>query len=274
MDRGGPLAQHRGMSGIPTASDPRLVPFAPAATRQLTVFGAPVTIAHVPTRKQRQDRPSLERPAFRPSPVPRILAEEALWRGDGLVLTPNRYPFAREQRILWPAEPRRDPDAAMWEALGHWTDAVGGTALVNNIGSASSIARAHAHLMPERLPFLGALRERLAPAGLVELPAGAELVALDVPFCLFGVRGSPAARAAALVRLADARMTAAWNVVVTGGTAWVCPRRAETPVPHFPYPLGAAEVWGRWCYVDEEPFRAATAGMLERALVEAGSPPL
>ena len=258
----------------PIAPDSRLVPFAPAAERSLVVFGAPVTIAFVPSRKQRQNPPSDERPAFRPSPVARILAEEAMWTGQGLVMTPNRYPFAREQRILWPTDLCREPDRAMWTAIGAWVEAANGTALLNNIGAASSIARAHAHLMPERLPFLQALRERPAPAGLIEVPPGVELVVKDVPFCLLGVRGPAGARAEAIVRLADARMTAAWNVVTSDGEAWLYPRRLEAPRPHFPYALGAAEVWGRWCYVDEEPFAAATAGMLERALVAAGAPGL
>lgn len=258
----------------PIESDQRLVPFAPAAQRTFEVFGAPVTIAHVPSRKLRQDRPSIERPPFRRSPVARILAEEALWTGDGLVLTPNRYPFAREQRLLWPVANLRDPDEAMWTAMGEWADAARGTALVNNVGSASSIARAHAHLIPERMPFLAALPERPAPADLIDVPDGVQFVAKDVPFCLLGVRGPAAARAQAIVRLGDARMTAAWNVVVVDGTAWLYPRHRETPEPHFPYALGAAEVWGRWCYVDEEPFAAATAHRLEQALVGAGAPPL
>jgi hypothetical protein len=262
------------MTTVPIAPDSRLVPFAPAALRELVVFGAPAAISFVPSRKQRQDRPSIERPAFRASPVERILREEALWRGDGLVLTPNRYPFAREQRILWPDEPRRDPDVAMWRAVCAWVDAANGTALVNNVGAASSIARAHAHLTPDRMPFLAALRERAVPPGAVEVPADVVLVAKDLPCCLLGVRGPAAARARAISQLADQRMTAAWNVVVLPGEAWLFPRRVEAPRPHFPVALGAAEVWGRWCYVDREPFDAATPDMLERAFVEAGCPPL
>ena len=58
----------------PTPPDPRLEPYAPAAERSLTVFGAPVLLAYLPSRRQRQDRPGAARPAFRPSPVPRILS--------------------------------------------------------------------------------------------------------------------------------------------------------------------------------------------------------
>jgi len=258
----------------PFAADARLVPFAPSAQRSLVVFGAPALLALVPERKSRQDRPCDQRPAFRRSPAARIVEQEVLWRGGGTVLTPNKYPFLREQRILWPEGPQREPDLPMWAAICAWVAAAAGTALLNNIGSASSIARAHAHLTPERLPFLAALRERSGPTDLIDVPAGVQLVQKDAPFCLLGVRGPADARALAVARLAEARMTAAWNVVVQDGTAWLYPRRIETPAPHFALPLGAAEVWGRWCFLDREPFEAATGSMLEQALIAAGTPPL
>ena len=72
--------------------------------------------------------------------------------------------------------------------------------------------------------------------------------------------------------LAEARLTAAWNVIVTEDAAWIVPRAVETPLPWFPQALGAAELWGRWCYVDEAPFRAARGHDLEQALVQAGMP--
>jgi len=69
-------------------------------------------------------------------------------------------------------------------------------------------------------------------------------------------------------------MTATWNVAVAGDTAWLLPRSVETPAPHFAYPLGAAELWGRWCYMDEAPFAAASGAALEAALTLAGMPAL
>jgi hypothetical protein len=78
-----------------------------------------------------------------------------------------------------------------------------------------------------------------------------------------------------MLRLAEARLTAAWNVVCTNGAPPGSARaRLETPAPHFPYALGAAELWGRWCYMDEDAVRAATGAMLEQALLAAGSPAL
>ncbi len=247
-----------------------LVPFAPATVRTLTVFGGSVQLVHVPTRRARTDRATGDRPAFRRSQAARIVHEEACWHGDGLVLTPNLYPFAHQHRILWPTRPARDPDLTLWHAAGEWADRADGAALVNTIGAAATIARAHAHLVCERLPFLGALPERRCDLDLADLPADVELVAKDVPFCLLGVRGEAVARARALLLLAEARLTSACNVIVQDGTAWLFPRRLETPAPHFPFALGAAEVWGRWCYVDEAEFSAATAIDLERALVAAG----
>ena len=68
---------------------------------------------------------------------------------------------------------RREPDERMWAAIVGWTDASRGTAMVNTIGAAATIARAHAHLTPERLGFLPSLPERAGPPDLVgQLQAG------------------------------------------------------------------------------------------------------
>lgn len=262
------------MTPAPTGPDPRLPPFAAAERRQEAVYGAPVELVLVPARQLRGDRATAERPAFRRSRAAAILAHEALWRDGQHVVTPNRYPFARDQRMIWPVAGRREPDLAMWRAIGDWADAAGGAALLNGIGAAATIARAHAHLLPERAPFLAALPERQLLTDLIDVPAGVELMAKDVPFCLIGARGDAGPRAEALVRLAEARLTAACNVVVQDRTAWLYARRDETPQPHFPYALGAAELWGRWCYGEREPFERATAAELERALVVAGTEPL
>ncbi|MCA8949879.1 MAG: hypothetical protein KDE27_10280, partial [Planctomycetes bacterium] len=129
-------------------------------------------------------------------------------------------------------------------------------------------------LTSERLGFLAALPERPAPRELAELAGDVDLVQKDVPFCLLGIRGDDAvAVGAAIATLTALRLTAACNVCIQDGTAWVLPRRLETPTPHFPYALGAAELWGRWCYVDEAPFAAAGGEDLEQALVRAGAPP-
>lgn len=259
---------------VPNEPHPDLVPFAPAARRTASVFGAAVELVFVPERKARHGRASSARPAFVRSLAPRIVRDEAIWRGDGLVLTPNRYPFAQAHRILWPAGAVREPDRAFWRAVFDWVARSGGSALVNNVGAAATIGRAHAHLVPESQPFLGALRERAVAADLVDLPPQVSLVAKDVPFCVLGVRGDVDGRAAAMIALHEARLTAAWNVVATNDTAWIVPRSAEIPAPHYPYALGACELWGRWCYMDEAPFTAANGADLERALVASGTAPL
>lgn len=250
------------------------LPFAPAAERRLTVLGVEVSLVLVPDRRARGGRAVAGRPALQRCPASRILAEEALWRADALVLTPNRYPFAAGQRLLWMAGPTREPDRAFWLAALAWAERAGGSVLLNTVGAAATIARAHAHLVPERRAFLGSLPTRQCTLDLIDVPPGGELIAVDAPFCALGVRGPVAARATALVLLAEARLTAACNVVAEGDTAWVVPRTVETPAPWFPQALGAAELWGRWCYVDEAPFAAATGADLERALVEAGAMPL
>jgi hypothetical protein len=248
-----------------------LPPFAPAARRSVRVFGARVELVWLPDRAARRGRPGDGRPAFQPDIAARILATESLWRDEHLCVTPNRYPFARQQALLWPAQPIREADERFLHRLFAWNDALGGTALLNTIGAAASIPRAHAHLTPERLPFLPALGEAPATGDFVPAVAEVRFVQKQVPFCLLGVRGPAPARASAVHALALARGTASWNLVDADGTAWVYPRSAvETPAPEFPYPLGAAEVWGRWCYLEEQPFAAATGSLLERALVRAG----
>lgn len=259
---------------MPVPIDATPDPFVPTARREARVHGARVELVFVPERRSRQGRATAGRPAFAASAARRITRDEVLWRADDLVLTPNRFPFAAGHRLLWPALPVREPDAAFWREVFLWVERSHGAALVNNVGAAATIGRAHAHLVAERLPFLAALPERALPADWLDVPPGVQLLAKDVPFCLLGVRGDAGGRAAAMLSLAEARLTAAWNVVVQADTAWVYPRSLETPAPHFPQALGAAELWGRWCYVDEAPFAAASSGDLERALAVAGMPAL
>jgi hypothetical protein len=263
------------MAVLPTSVDAELPAFEVAGRRELSIHGAPVELVFVPARAKRHGRANAERPALAPSHAARIVADEALWRGDGHVLTPNRFPFAERQLLLWPEHARREPDVRFWRLALDWVEQSGGAALVNGIGAAATIARCHAHLVGHRLPFLDHLSERPLASPLLATANGVALVQKDVPFCLVGVRGgSIEARAEALLQLAEARLTAAANLVAQGDAVWLLPRRIEVPAPHFPWALGAAELWGRWCYMDETSFRAACAEDLERAFLAAGMPPL
>lgn len=255
------------------SADPRVVPLVIEAARELPVFGAAAHTALLPHRARRANRPGEARPAFRRNPAAHIVSAEAIWRGDGLALTPNRYPMLADQRILWHAVPLPHPGLAMWRAVHEWVDAHRGTALHNTVGAAASIAAAHVHLTRERGTFLSALPLRPGTLELVEVD-DLQIEAAAVPFCLLRLSGEPRVRAAGVEQLAGARLTAAWNVVVEPGATWVYPRRKETPAPHFPHALGAAELWGRWCHTDEQSFDAATSTAMERALVEAGCEPL
>ncbi|MCA8964324.1 MAG: hypothetical protein H6838_03160 [Planctomycetes bacterium] len=257
----------------PFSADPRVVPLVIEAARELTVFGAPAHAALLPHRARRANRPGETRPAFRRNPAAHIVSAEAMWRGDGLALTPNRYPMLAEQRILWHALPQPHPGLPMWRAVHEWVDAHRGSALHNTVGAAASIAAAHVHLTRERSSFLSKLPLRPGTLELVEVD-DLQIEAAAVPFCLLRLSGAPKVRAAGVEQLAGARLTAAWNVVVEPGATWVYPRRKETPAPHFPQALGAAELWGRWCHTDEAGFEAASAAAMERALVEAGCEPL
>ena len=255
----------KSMVELPLTLPESLIPYEPSATRTLRLYDAPVELAVLPERRRREGADRDGHAPFQRSPAARIIEAEAYWRCDSLALTPNRFPFARDQRVLWMADPAREPDRDFWRAALDWVDRSDGTALLNTIGAAATIPRAHAHLVGERLPFLDRLGERPLAAAPIRTPAGCELVCKELPRCVIGVRGPAAGRADALALLADARATATWNVVMTREVAWVVPRALQTPRPHFPGPMGAAEFWGRFCYVEEGPFAAATAADLQSA---------
>ncbi len=253
----------------------RATPFAPAQRRQLLVFGSPVECVLLPERASRPGQPTVGRPAFRERVAERILREETQWQDDAVAITANRFPFAQNQQIFWARQPTREHDTGFLSHVFAAADRCQGSALINSIGAAASIAHAHAHVTDERLPFLGHLRTRSLTLGWLPQVAGVEICAAEVPFCLLAVRGSAAARAAAVYALQLCRMTAAVNVVAQVGVSWIFPRSVvETPRPHFPFALGSAEVWGRWCYVEEAAYADASAEALEQALCASGTAPL
>lgn len=247
----------------------------PAASRQLPLFGTTVQLVLLPGRAKRPSRPSLQRSPFQASPADRILASETVWRGHGFAVTPNRYPFANQQVLLWSEEPTREPSTAFLSLLFEWALATDCRGLVNSIGAAASIPRAHAHLTCESQPFLRTVAEQPLTATWLPDVAGVSYWQKDLPTCVLGVRGAPQRRAAALHALQLCRLTAACNLVVDGDTTWIYPRsKHEVPSPHFPFALGAAELWGRWCFLDEESFARTTADDLAQALQMAGCPRL
>lgn len=262
------------MSLPPPPSRCSPAPFQPAARRHLSVFGAPVELVWLPDRAVRKGLPHTDRPAFLPDRVAAILGAETVWQDADCAVTPNRFPFAREQVLLWPRQPCREPGAGLLALAFAWQAAHGGTLMQNSVGAAASIPCVHVHLTSETLPFLASLPERGLHAGFLPAIDGVRYVQKQVPYCLLGVRGPAAARATAVQALQLRRMTAAANLVVEGDTAWLCPRRVEVPAPHFPYALGGAEVWGRWCYIEEAEFARATGADLEQALQVAAMPAL
>jgi hypothetical protein len=251
-----------------------------AARRTLRVFGRPVTLAWLPARSRRGGIPTATAPAFRPERARRILREEALWEdrpgAADLVLTPNRFPFAARQALLWTTRVLREPPHELWATATAFVDARGGdtAALWNSVGAAASIPRAHVHLVA------GTENGFLADAPTTPWPEHEELFdgdgfdglavsRLDLPVLVVRVEGPSAVRARAVARLLELRTTPAANAVVLPGVSFVAPRSAvEIPQPHFPHALGSAELVGRWCYAEREAFDAARAEDLERALTE------
>jgi hypothetical protein len=257
----------------PSIRHPALVPLQVADRKPLTLFGAPAEAVLLPARAYRSDRPSPQRPPFGPCRAEAILRDETLWTSnDGqLAATPNKFPFVRDQLILWPTQPMRDPSLPLWTVAHQWVHAQQGVGMLNNIGAAASIPRAHVHLGNERGGFLPALKTKPSPFAL-DLPLGVTAEVADLPFCLLVLRGSPEARAEAVWRLAEQRFTPTWNVVVDPEGTWVMPRSREHGGGGgavFAAAVGAAEVWGRWCFASAEAWQKAAPGLARPELLEA-----
>ncbi len=243
----------------------------PAAVRTVCVFGAQVELAWIPSRAARAGQPGPDRPAFRADAAERILANETLHRESSLTVTPNRYPFARQLALLWAEPAQREASVELLSTAFAWAWRHGGTALLNSIGAASSIARAHVHVTPEQLPFLDQLDEEVLAADWLPRTDGVAFVRKRIPCWFVGVRGSAGDVARAVHALQLRRSSAAFTLVARDRTAWLVPRTLET-APGFPHPLGSAEAWGRWCYLREDDFVRAVPSQLEQALVASAMP--
>ena len=179
----------------PLPGTTQATPYAPAARRELSIFGARVECVLLPQRATRPGQPGASRPSLRADVTARILREETQWQDDVVAITANRFPFAKNQQIFWSRRATREHGVDFLSRVFAAVDRCAGSALINSIGAAASIPLAHAHLTEERLPFLSSLRTRpLALEGLPQV-AGAEVHQADAPFCLLAVRGSAQARA-------------------------------------------------------------------------------
>jgi len=256
---------------LPALEDLQLVDFEPAAVRRVRVFGATAELAWIPSRAARAGQPGPDRPAFRADAAERILAHETLHRDGAFSVTPNRFPFAQRLALLWAVPAQREASVELLAAAFAWARRHGGTALVNSIGAASSIARAHVHVTVEQLPFLDELDELPLAGEWLPRVEGVQFVRKRLPCWFVGARGDVAQVARALHALQLRRSSAAATVVACGETAWLVPRTLET-APGFPHPLGSAEAWGRWCYLREEDWARAEPAQLESALVASGMP--
>lgn len=190
-----------------------------------------------------------------------------MWANDAVAITPNRYPLGERCLVLWRRAPEREADAALLEVGLALAEATGGSLLLNTVGAAASIARAHAHLLFERLAFLSSFERR--PWRGPDLDLGeVDVYTLGegFPGLAVGIAGPLAARAAAAAALLRQRLRPAANLVAMEDTCWVFARELETPAPHFPHALGAGELWGRFFYAEREAFERATAADVEAAL--------
>ncbi len=252
--------------------------FQPAGRRQLQLFQAEVELCWLPDRSRRQGIADGKRPAILPPRGQQIIQGEAFWENQSLALTPNLFPFGQRQILGWAKEPCREAPLALLDFMFRLQSQCQGAVMLNSLGAAASIAHCHLHLLDERLPFLGQLANQPLPAaelGLAQVPSGVQFLALQAPFPVLGIgiQGDAEDRAAAAHQVLLQRSTPAFNLVGQDDICWIFPRSiVETPAPYFPQALGAAEFWGRWCYMDQEAFETASSQDLEQALRLAGYP--
>jgi len=243
--------------------------FEAAERRELRVYGQSVELLYLPGRAKRQGIPGPQKAPFRPCPMRRILAEEALWQGQGVTITANPFPFAERQLLLWSQDPVREVGREMLEMALLMEERCRGAVMLNSTGAAASISRAHLHLIGDCGGFLPKLpSEAVDPAYLQEDPE-LECRPCSAPFPSFihVLLGPARSRARAAHRLLQLRSTAAINLISTVGKTFVVPRSSvEIPIPYFPHALGSSELFGRWCYADQDAFAEATGEDLEKAL--------
>lgn len=244
--------------------------FTPADRRFVELHGGRVELCWVPHRSRRAGRADAARPSFPPCRAARILADESIWASEAWALTPNLHPFADRHLLLWSRSPRREPDAAFLAAGFELADRCEGSLLLNSIGAAASIPWLHAHLVGERIDYLSG--QPTAAADVAGPSPGVEIQRVGSPFpaTVLALAGENDALADATADLLRRRTVAAFSLVYAAGRTFVMPRSNETPAPHFPQALGSAELWGRWCFEDEEAFRSASPESLDSALRSAG----
>lgn len=237
--------------------------------RELRLFGCDFELCYVPQRGARGGIPGAGT-AFRAHPGFRIRREEAFWRGDGLVATPNRFPFLGASFLLWnEGGCAREVDAAFLAPAFSHVEAAGACLLANTVGASASIALAHAHVTLVAPPLL---RDGAWPATCELARRGDSLILATMPgaswpFLSVEVRSpDPRRRAAWVAQVLASRACPAANLLAVGDRAFILPRRAECGGAAFPFAIGASELSGRWIFADEERFEAATAAGLEACL--------
>ncbi len=243
--------------------------FVAHARRSMLLHGQEVQLLYLPERRQRRGIPGPEKPPFLASPVERILAEEGLWSGRRVTITKNRYPFTGKQLLLWSQAAEREASLELLELGFAMAEDCGGSLLLNSCGAAASISRAHLHLIEDSRCFLGGLASE--PVELAEIDGGPKVecrqLADPFPGYILELIGPHAERAKLAHRLLAIRSSPAVNLISTGGRCWIIPRSTvEIPAPQFPYALGAAELFGLWCFGDHQAYEEARPEDLEAAL--------
>lgn len=243
-----------------------------ARRRLLPACGTEISLLLTPWRAARRPGGGTPPPAG-PDVGARVIENEALWEGEGAVLTPNRYPFTEDHLLLWEKRPVREPGPEFLELLlGLCRERKDILAFVNSIGAAATVSRAHAQLARtgepppvSRAPVQAVDRDGLEWAFP---PQGGPW-----PGFFARLRGEPAPVARALARLVRLRLCPAFNLSVHGDSAWIFFRRKETARRAYPLPVGALELSGIFLFEAEPSFHVMTPEKVETALRETTFPP-
>ncbi len=240
--------------------------------RTLRACGSEIPLLLSPWRAARRPGGGTPPPAA-PDVGERVIEKEALWKGNGIVLTPNRYPAWKDHLLLWERRPLREPGPAFLELLLRLCrEREDLFAFVNSIGAAATVSRAHAQVvrLGESPPVAG--------TPVHTRPSGSEEIAFppgEGPWPAFFARlaGDPPAVARTLARLIRLRLCPAFNLAFSRDKAWIFFRRRESVPSGYPLPLGALELSGLFLFEEEASFLAMTPGGIESSLREASFPP-
>ncbi len=244
----------------------RIYPF-PGASDKRTVnaFNMDFHVLYMPWRGVRREKGKMPSPFSRDRAY-EIISREAIWRKGKYVVTPNKYPFAERQLLLWEDDREREPgEGLITLSLAILGKLEGMTGLMNTTGSAATIAKAHMQMAGlGRKPAVSKIPlEWMETGGIL---AGFPERGSGWPGFFVAMKGDPERVGNLTKTLLIQRRCPAFNIIISENTLYLFPRLRETEMEAYPYPLGALELAGCFAFEHEETFLSATGERIEKAI--------